>query len=83
MTCDDIETMERNRRSREIEAACPRCREAREAVAAAGFRVSRVPDHGDDFCAAQSVELAGPGTFSAPAFYRQVRAESLPSGGAR
>jgi hypothetical protein len=39
--------------------------------------VSAVPDHGELFCAAQSIELAGPGTFGAAREYVQIRYPAL------
>lgn len=56
--------------------ACPRCQAARAEIARRGCRASSVPDHGDAYCAAQSVELAGPGTYGAAREYVQIRAPS-------
>lgn len=73
--CKPMELMTvRDARDREIARTCPRCIEAREAVTAGGWTLSNVPDHGDNFCAAQSVELCGRATFGAPRSYVQVRA---------
>ena len=52
--------------SREAGKTCPRCAEARTRLVATGYTLSAPYDHGDNMCAAQSVETYGPNTFGHP-----------------
>lgn len=60
---------------------CPRCSEAQRLVAEAcakhGLRPSRVRDHGEHFCADQSIETWGANTYGHPRVYIQVRDTDL------
>jgi hypothetical protein len=58
-------------------AECSRCRRAREEFASRFPALTRstVPDHGADWCAAQSVEIF-PYTYGHPKGYVQVRTET-------
>ena len=61
---------------REAEAAgCSRCAEARRLFAVQFPSLTRASfsDHGQDFCAAQSIETHGPATYNHPKGYVQVR----------
>ena len=61
---------------REAGKTCERCRQARAAIQAAGFRVSEVYDHGTDWCAAQSIETHGPAFYNHPKAYVQVKVKA-------
>ena len=70
MTCNAVTPWELNR---EASKTCQRCIDARSAITAAGFLVSEAPDHGQDFCAAQSIETHGPAFYNHPKVYVQVK----------
>jgi len=59
-----------------VAAGCPRCQQARAQFRAQypDLTPSDVPDHGNNWCAEQSVETFGPNTYNHPRGYVQIRA---------